>query len=189
MGIPVITVDIKLPRDPGVFLRDHNRALRIACAYAAVYHHRVHIPWHFQSFAKKKYGYAKRSSRYLAWKEKVIPGEDGTQDLVFTGKTRSEVTRNRTIAATPKGATLRMKIPIQGGAGRLMDDAARARLGRRPLTIKAVNSQREIIKRIAELEALAPDEIKTLAGEIERVYFEIVNQKHFPRRKRYSSKS
>ena len=189
MGIPVITTTVTLPRDPAVFQRDHNRALRTACAYAAEYHHRVHIPRHFQGFAAAKYGYAKRSPRYIKWKERVIKGADGKQDLVFSGMTRSEITKNRAISATPKGATLRMRIPISGGTGRLMDEAARARTGRKALTIRAITAQRNIIMRVAEVEAISRDEINTLMGEVKRIYFEIVNQPHIRRRKRYSTKN
>lgn len=63
---PKITTTVTLPRDPRLLVRDHNTILRETLREAAFEHHRRHIPWHFESFAPAKYGYARRGKKYQA---------------------------------------------------------------------------------------------------------------------------
>lgn len=169
-----IQFDLTLPRDPALFERDHRRALREAFTSAAVLHHTRHIPRHFESFASTKYRYARRKAKYEARKQRLLGHR---LPLVFTGRTRDTVTMLRTIRATPKGATLTMRLPIRGGTGRLVDAAARARMiraGRRvkPLSDRAINSQKVILQIIAELETISPDENEAIRREIADRYTE-----------------
>lgn len=166
--------ELIIPRDPALFERDHRRALRLAFTEAAVFHHERHIPRHFEPFASVKYRYARRNAKYEARKQRLLGHR---LPLVFTGKTRDTVTMLRTIRATPKGATLTMRLPIRGGTGRLMDASARARLIRagkrvKPLTDRAINNQRVILQLMAEIEVISPDEMQAIRQQIADRYTE-----------------
>lgn len=168
-----VKFELILPRDPALFERDHRKALRLAFAAAALVHHTRHIPRHFQAFASVKYRYARRSAKYEARKQRLLGHR---LPLVFTGKTRDTVTMLKTIRATPKGATLTMRLPIKGGTGRLLDAAAAARLvraGKRRATTftqKQVDSQRVILQIRSELEVISEDELKFIAQTIQDQY-------------------
>lgn len=183
--LPSLSVEFEVPRDPAVFERDHRRALTKANEAAAIYHHEHHIPRHFEGFAGAKYGYPRRSLGY----EKRKQHRYGHKlPLVYTGKTRAAVTSNRRVQKTYKGATLILRIPIKGGSGRFMDDAARKRLGIRAPKYKQLDSQEQILKRIVEIEAIAPDEIRTLSRIIRDVYTAEINQPGVRRRVRFRTR-
>lgn len=189
-GIPIMTVELTLPRDPALFQRDHNRFMRAAMTAAAEYHWRQHMPRHFQKFAAAKYGYVPRSKKYNDRKIKIV----GHQiDNVLSGRSRREVTSKRTITATPKGARLKMVLPIKGGTGNLLDQAAAARLfaaGKRQqkgFTARQVNSQKSIIARVKELEAISADEIRANSRVIHDEYHRQATAPDTKRRIRFRS--
>lgn len=168
MGIPVMTVTLVQP-DPRLMLRAHNRALRAAYRVAAEYHRDRHIRRHFEAFAPAKYGYLRRTARYQKYKANVY---GSTLDLVKTGATRAALTAPGAgvIRATPKGSTLSLKLPIKGGSGRIQSAAARQRLGRKALSRKGRIAVTNVLARVAEVEAIAPDEINTLRKVVETAY-------------------
>lgn len=186
-SIPITSVTITFPRDPTLFVADHNRFLRKANHHAAEYHHQHHIPRHFEKYAGAKYGYESRSKGYLKAKQRKV---GHTVDNVYSGATRAEVTKNRTITETPKGAKLKMIIPIKGGAGRILDAAALKRLQKAglrssaTLTQNQIDGQKKILARIAELEVIDPGEANAISREILNFYTVQANQPGVPKRVR-----
>ena len=175
-----MTVTVTLPRDPALFTRDHNRFAREANGAAALYHWQRHIPRHFQGFAAAKYGYNKRTAKYRARKIKLVGAKP---DMVFSGRSQRMMTRNAPqIRKTPKGATLIMRLPIDGGTGKILDAEAAERLYRagkrkhRGFTERQVNSQIQIMRRVAEMEAVSADEIRTLAEVRATTYTRLANE-------------
>lgn len=172
-GVPIMTVDIVLPHDPALKVRDHTKFLRNAFIHAADYHHRVHMPRHFEDFAAAKYGYLPRSKGYNAVKKRIV---GHAHPNVLSGRSRTEILKNRVIRKTANGAMLIMTLPIKGGTGRLLDSAAAARLfaaGKRKnkgFTDKQIEGQKRIIARVKELEAITADEVRANARELIKEY-------------------
>lgn len=158
---PLLIVEANLPRDPRLFVRDHGRFLNAAFRATAAEHHRRHIPWHFLPFARAKYGYRPRSKRYAALKARL-----GLPDMVFSGATRQKVTTERQITATQKGARLILRLAFEGGSGRLRLRGQQTKLS---------TAQQQILYRIAELQAIAPDESKYLADFLQEKYLAQAN--------------
>lgn len=158
---PLLIVETTLPRDPRLFVRDHGKFLNAAFRATAAEHHRRHIPWHFLPFASAKYGYRPRSKRYAAMKLRL-----GLPPLVFSGATRQKVTTERQITATQKGARLILRLAFEGGSGRL-----RIRRGQTSVS----SAQQQILYRIAELQAIAPDEARYLADFLKQHYLAQAN--------------
>lgn len=170
--LPVTTCTTTLPRDPALYVRDHATFLREAFGETAEFHHTKHIPRHFEHYAAAKYGYARRTSMrtrrlsYQAWKDRL-----GLPPLVRTGATRAVVISMRTITKTQKGAKLFMSLPFsKTGRMRLGDN------GR--LSVR----QQEVLKRIAEVEAIAADEKRTLATVLRDDYVRRANEPGVKRR-------
>jgi hypothetical protein len=151
--------------DPRIFIREHNKALRAANEAAADYHHRINMPDHFKMVGYSKYQIDKRSAKYNKRKHRrvnhVLPN-------VYTGNTRREVLGQRQIRATPKGARLLMRFSLKGGSGRFYV--------RRGMKLQAVSSQIEMMRRVAELEAISEGEQKSIMQEVKRAYVSLVNQ-------------
>ncbi len=192
VGIPIMTVNVSLPRDPALFVREHNRFSRAANVYAAEYHWRHHIPRHFEGFAAAKYGYFKRSSKYNERKLKIVGDKP---DNVFSGRSQRQMTNSYPkIRATPKGSTLIMKMPIGEGSGRILDAAAAARLfaaGKRKnkgFTERQATSQINIIRRVAEMQSVSTDEVAKLAQVRADEYVRLANQPGVRKRIRIKTK-
>lgn len=151
--------------DPRLFIREHNRALRTANEKAADYHHKHHMPDHFKMVGYSNYKIDERSAKYKKRKYRIY---HHALPNVFTGATRREVLANRQIRATPKGARLTMKVPLVGGTGRF-----RVRPG---MKLKAVKGQIEMMRRVAELEAISAFEIASLATFRRDMYAALVNK-------------
>lgn len=151
--------------DPRIFLREHNKALRAANEAAAAYHHEKHMPDHFKMVGYTKYKIDKRSAKYNKRKHRKF---NHTLPNVYTGNTRREVLGGRTIRATPKGARLVMRFSLKGGSGRFYV--------RRGMSLRQVSSQVEMMRRVAELQAVSEGERKTLGGEIQAAYMTNVNK-------------
>lgn len=192
LGIPVVTVTMTLPRDPSLFVRDHNRFAREANTYAAQYHWEHHIGRHFQGFASAKYGYWQRTKGYKRRKKNLVGNKP---DNVFSGRSQREITNTPPkIRATPKRATLVMRLPIDGGTGRILDEAAAARkfaAGKRKnkgFTERQVNSQIQIQRRVAEMKTVSPDEINKLTQVRLDRYTVLVNGPGVKKRIRFRGK-
>jgi len=175
--LPLLVTQMSLPRDPRLYGRDHATNLRETFGDAARFHHEQHIPRHFMDFAPAKYGYAPRTSvisrvaanglragkvPYQLWKD-----SQGLPPLVLTGATRAMVTGSRVITKTQKGARLQLATPLsKTGRFRLKD----ANFGR--LTVH----QREVIARIQEIQVIAQDERRSIAGFIQTDYARRANE-------------
>ncbi len=166
MAIPITTITVTMPRDPSLFAAEHNRFSRAANIAAAEFHWQKHIPRHFEAFAAAKYGYWKRTNRYLKRKRHIVGNEP---DNVFSGRTRRTITTTPPIIrATPRISRLIMKLPISG-TGRVLDDAAAARLFKagirktKGFTNRQANSQIQVMHRVAELQVVSADEARKLA--------------------------
>lgn len=158
---PIVTGRMTLPRDPEVLLREHNRILRLSLADAAIEHHDRHIPWHFEHFAPAKYGYARRMAKYQRLKDTMGLPPLVSPSRYTSGRLRNEVRFHFRVTSTRKNARLIMRLPFKGGTGRV-------RL--RPGQAKLKSSQEQVLARITELEAVAPDESRYLAKFIEERY-------------------
>lgn len=163
---PKLVVTTTLPRDPRLLGRDHARNLNDTLREAAEEHHKRHIPRHFQSFAPAKYGYARRGTKYQRIKDRL-----GLPPLVSPyslkqGRmpTQVAVMQQFKITATQKRASLKMRLPFSGGTGRL-------RVEGNGLT----DHQKALLRTIAELEAIAPDEQRYLNEFIHKRYGERAN--------------
>ena len=159
---PQLKYSGSLPRDPRLYLRDHATFMRESIRETMREHHERHIPRHFEAFAAAKYGYIKRSSKYIAIKKRMGLGN---VDNVFTGRTRDQVTTSRQITATQTRGRLIMRLPFEGGTGRFKNYG-------NGLT----DQQRQVIARIEEIRAIAPDEEKYLANFLRDQYVGRVNQ-------------
>lgn len=184
------TVSTNLPADPD---RKTRAAIKEASIAGAKEHHSRHMPWHFESFAGAKYGYAKRSPAYNELKRKLgLP----LNPLDFKGQTKSEVLTSYTITATgTRGATLRMKASLLGASsGKVLDIAAITRMladGRkqhdssrlmRLLSRLKKNGgrmtagQKQSIARNAELTAITKDELNWIAKTEEAAFAEAIKR-------------
>lgn len=169
---PPLTVTTTYPRDPRLFLRDHQTFTRESLRSTAVEHHERHIPWHFEQFAAAKYGYARRSRKYQARKDRL-----GLPPLVSpaatSGQLRTAMTHFRQITATSTRARLIMRLPFKGGTGRL-----------RVIGGSLSQQQKQVLTRIAEMEAITPDEHQYLAEFTGREYTRLANMPGVPYRTR-----
>lgn len=160
---PPLTVTTTYPRDPRLFARDHNTFTRESLRAAVTEHHDVHIPRHFETFAAAKYGYARRSSRYQARKDKL-----GLPPLVSptatSGQLRTAMTHFRQVTATSNRARLIMRLPFRGGTGRL-----------RVIGGSLSDQQKQVLTRIAEMETIASDEQQHLNELIGAEYTRMAN--------------
>lgn len=148
--LPELKFSGTFPRDPRLLVRDHATFLRESLRETMQEHHERHIPRHFEPYAAAKYGYLKRNRKYLERKKRA---GYGTVDLVLTGRTRSQVTSSRTITATQTKARLIMRLPLLGGTGRFRFQNDQKRL---------TEQQKQILARIEEVRAIAPDEERYL---------------------------
>lgn len=174
---PKLTVTTTLPRDPRLLGRDHARMLNDTLREAAAEHHKRHVPRHFQAFAPAKYGYARRGSKYQKIKDRL-----GLPPLVSPyslkqGRlpTHVAVMQQFNITATQKRATLKMRLPFRGGTGRL-------RVESNGLS----DHQKALLRTIAEIEAIAPDEQRYLNEFVHKKYAERANAPGTKHRVRHS---
>ncbi len=161
-GLPLLTVDMKLPRDPRLFQRDHLTNLRETLRAAAEFHHEKHIPRHFENFASVKYGYAKRSQSTLKRKAKLglPPLVSGLAARQGRPSTKQVVTTQRKITATSKRSRLILRLPFTGGTGRV----------RRREGVGLNSQQKTLLRTMAELQAISADEYRAIGKFIEDEY-------------------
>lgn len=75
---------------------------------AVRYWHRKYIKRHFRSGAAERYGYKKRSAKYVRRK---LRAKHHSSPLVWTGRTRDSVSSHIRVSGTAKQATGRMVAP------------------------------------------------------------------------------
>jgi HD superfamily phosphodiesterase len=77
------------------------------------------LPKHFEEGADTKYGYQKRSDKYLKFKRKKAGRGNKYQNkpLTLTGLTRDMATRNARVVANGNQVTITYKVPAYAGAG------------------------------------------------------------------------
>lgn len=160
--------------------RRHRKFLNNAHREAAEFHHKKHIPLHFQPTAYRRYGYQSRGRNYVRMKERLFGKGVANLPNVLTGTTRRVFRTQRQITATASGAKLILRFPFKGGTGRLLDAAALQRLGRSKLTQRQLNGQRNIISRVAEMETTIPEEYAAIAKVIEASYQRQVEEAGVP---------
>ncbi|MES2793214.1 MAG: hypothetical protein V4719_26630 [Planctomycetota bacterium] len=187
LSLPKTDIEITFPRDPSLLQSDHRNFLRESNYFMAEYHFHKHMPRHFEPFAGAKYGYLKRSDKYNKRKLRIVGHKI---DNVFSGASRREITTKRQIVATPKGAKLKMRLPVEGVTGRLMDEDAARRIARAKgktfngFTQRQVSARINILKRAAEMEVVAKDETNTLIRVRADEYTRLANQPGIQKRVR-----
>lgn len=87
-----------------------NKINRDAMLFALAYHHRKHMPRHFDRDARSRYRYTPRQPGYVRSKQKRF--KKGGLDLVFTGATRDSIVKpagwkSRRIGGTAVGGNLK----------------------------------------------------------------------------------
>lgn len=162
--------------------RRHRKFLNNAHRESAEFHHKKHIPLHFQPSAYRRYGYQSRGRKYIRLKERLYGKGVAQLPNVLTGNTRRVFRTQRQITATASNARLILRFPFKGGSGRLLDAAALKRLGRSKLTTRQLNGQRNIIARVAEFETVVPEEFKAIAAVIEASYQRQADEAGVPRK-------
>lgn len=80
---------MEVPTRPGHIASDRlwNRINREAMRAALEWHHRQHMPKHFEQGARSRYGYMPRSLKYMRVKDKVMKSR---RDLVYSGETEKQ---------------------------------------------------------------------------------------------------
>lgn len=159
------------PRDPRLYVRDHQTFLRDSLRETMVAHHERHIPWHFEKFAASKYGYLKRSAKYQARKDRLGLPPLVSPNRETSGQLKLAMTQFRQITATSTRARLILRLPFQGGTGRLKVTGG-----------KLSSSQRNVLQRIAEMEAVANDERQYLMDVLGQLYTARANAPGVPYR-------
>lgn len=150
--------------------RRHRKFLNNAHREAAEFHHKNHIPLHFEPVAFRRYGYQSRGKNYIRLKARLFGEGVARLPNVLSGDSRRLMRTQRQITATASGSRLILRFAFKGGSGRLLDAAALKRLGRSKLTTRQLNGQRNVLTRIAELETVIPEEYAAIAKVIEQSY-------------------
>jgi len=174
-------------------------AVRAATKAAASTHAARHLKWHFEKFAIPKYGYEQRSRPYKKLRAKmvaagVMSGEDIDRPLVFRKELINAVLNRWRVTATgTEGASLILKAPLQSGrfldiaaVKRMLDSTKRAEADAprlRRLLVKLLKSggemtkqQKNVLKRQAELKAIAKDELAYLIKIEEQFFSDVLNK-------------
>ncbi|HEV2970639.1 MAG TPA: hypothetical protein VGY55_11775 [Pirellulales bacterium] len=116
--MPNLIITISMPqRMENLIKRDHNRIAKEALRAVLEEHHKKRIPEHFKPYAHAKYGYRNRTTKYRSLKARLGLGD---VDLVLTGATEAEMTRNAEItmsgaaegAQKSLGGTMTLKFPF-----------------------------------------------------------------------------
>lgn len=102
---------------PGLFAteRDKREVLRAAWADAGLKWHQEYLPRHFKPGASSRYGYRKRSEKYLARKVRDArrgkATEGGAAPLVYSGLLKRSLTSLAEIRGFPSRFTVYMTSP------------------------------------------------------------------------------
>lgn len=192
-----ITIKTRTNFNPNLMVRSHNAASNNANRVAMTYHAEKHIPEHFKAGAGRKYGYRRRTSSinlgFLARQNRAaydrvtklaakngdrffrrgaykdVKAILGRAPLVWSGETREMALNenNQKVTATATRGRLRIRTPSY--------IASRLKRGK---TGKARQSQREALKRAAELEAMTAGEIRKLRKVFGDEYVAIQKPNH-----------
>lgn len=144
--------------------REEDARIREASKTGAEFHHDKQIKRHFQAGAATRYGYVSRTAKYQKLKKRLGLS---SLPLVFSGKTREEITGSREVTATAtKGAKLIMKASFPGVSKNFKFKKGQMRL---------TESQARQLTRVKEIEAITSDELAAVARAEERKYQELIN--------------
>lgn len=168
--------------------RSHKAVARATNRHIMWFHHREHMPKHFERGAGTRYGYARRTSTVSARRidaaikkqltilkagrnkgrvfYKDLKAALGLAPLVFTGETRSMVLAPALtqVRATSNRGRLVMKSP----------EYVASRFRKANPNQRVKQAQQEALKRSAELEAITSGEISALLAEFRREYVDIM---------------
>lgn len=110
--IPIVVSTTEL-RPPEVQVKQFKQIVRESLVHIAQFWHTKILPQHFMPHAAAKYGYKRRSGRWVKRKAALakhgVGVGDGRQDLVFRGMLKQHVTTMATIRASATRATLSMR--------------------------------------------------------------------------------
>lgn len=164
--LPALSASIDFP-DVNVAIATQRQASLDAVRAMAFYHHRNHIPRHFEAGAASRYGYAPRGAKYKAAK---LRRYGSSVDLVKTGRTRDEMTRNAAIdvsrnTAGEVEATIRLQFPWT-----VSSKYYRPAIGR-AVTVRQMAD---------EIAAITPDEMQTLANVYAAEYAQRISEPATP---------
>lgn len=150
MTAAVMEMTTTIP-EPGTGGRKMDGIIRESGKDSAEFHQKQHTKLHFRRGATVRYGYKKRSSKYVKQKKRLT-GQ--AQPLIFSGKTKEEVQNNYKVSGTAtKGTKLTRKASFKGGSGRL-----RLKKGTNFLT-----RQQEVALQIAEeIKTVTPEEVREI---------------------------
>lgn len=165
-----VTVSTEIPvnltgKNAPKLIRESSRA-------GAEFHHDRHVPKLFKPGAATRHGFERRTARYQRLKKRLGLS---SLPLVFSGRTRDEVTGSRKITATStKGARLTMRASFPG-----ISKNFRFKVGQDRLT----DNQARQLKRVKELESITSDELAAVARAEERKFEELINSTAMDRRR------
>jgi len=147
-----ITVTTNTP-EPGTMGRKVDGWIRETAKAEAEFHQKAHTKLHFRRGASARYGYKKRSSRYVKQKRRLT-GQ--AQPLVFSGATREMVQNRFKVTGTAtKGAKLTRVAAFRGGSGRY-----RLKPGMTTLT----RQQEVALQLVEEIRAITADEVQEIGA-------------------------
>jgi hypothetical protein len=157
-----ITVTANTP-EPGTMGRKVDGWIRETAKAEAEFHQSQHTKLHFRRGASTRYGYKRRSSKYVKEKRRIT-GQ--AQPLVFSGATRESVQQNFKVQGTStRGAKLTRVAAFKGGSGRY-----RLKDGLTTLT----RQQEVALQLVEEIRAITVDEVNEIGSHGARVYDDFV---------------
>lgn len=188
MGIPTVSVRRYQNFSDRLLPRSHKAVANATNRVVMWFHHREHMPKHFEQGAGARYGYARRTSTVSARRidaaikkqltilksgsaagrvfYKDLKAALGLNPLVFTGETRSMVlsTAMTQVRATSNRGRLIMKSPPY----------VASRFKKQNPNQRVKQAQQEALKRSAELEAITSGEVAALLAEYRREYVDVM---------------
>lgn len=157
-----ITITATTP-EPGTMGRKVDGWIRETAKAEAQFHQVTHTKLHFQRGASKRYGYKKRSTKYVQ-RKKRITGQ--AQPLVFSGATKASVQQNANVTGTAtRGAKLTRVAAFRGGSGRF-----RLRSGQTTLSAQ----QEVVLQLVEEIRAITTEEVQEIGTHGAAVYDDFV---------------
>lgn len=198
--VPLMKIGIKVPEfaTGNGSKRMHNSACKSALRKEATKHLGKRIPLHFAAVGESRYKMAKRRPGYQKWKEQrrgmrvMMTDEHGQsvrqhmsnnadRPLIRSGNTQRKISQGASITVRGQlnqiSAKLTMRVPIPGGKTRRnFDLAAGLRLLAAGKIKKLYDRDKaeqklEVVRRtVAEIEAIAPDEVAEINQDIAKFY-------------------
>lgn len=158
------------------FLRLHNRCAKEALRAEGVKHHKERIPLHFERPAHSRYGYQRRSEKYMRFKARKFRS---VTDLVKTKRTKEAMTQGEAKiriggkaaddAGVAAGLKLTLTLPFPIGQDAQQQVARKIRSGRRHFE-KRQTSGVTIPQMKKEIATIIPSEAYQIARGFRRGY-------------------